>query len=170
MAAKPIRQIRIEGQIAYVTLTKGHTAVIDAADADFVGIFNWWAQEMPHAVYAARTTPRGEGKKKIFLHRYLMRPPEGMDVDHIDGDGMNNRRSNLRVATRHENACNQKIRAANTSGFKGVSFEKFTGRWAASICSNNKYKRIGRFDTVDEAGAAYAEWSRSLHGRFGRIR
>lgn len=93
--SKAIRPVRIEGDVAYVPLTKSYTAVIDAADADLVGQWNWIAQVRPHAVYAFRTTERDANGKQhtVFLHRLLMGFPASR-VDHADCDALNNRRKN----------------------------------------------------------------------------
>lgn len=105
---------------------------------------------------------------RVLLHRlaYLYMTGEWPtdDVDHIDGDGRNNRWNNLREVTRKTNIQNQrKAQSSNKSGFLGASFDKFTGRYVARINSNGKYLNLGRFDTAEEAHAAYLEAKRRLH-------
>lgn len=96
---KKIRTIRVEGNIAYVPLTHGHEAIIDACDASLVDAFNWYARVRPHTVYAVRTTRSGMVKRDSRMHRAIMGDPDGFEVDHINGNGLDNRRDNLRLAT-----------------------------------------------------------------------
>lgn len=96
---------------------------------------------------------------------YFYKKWPNLVLDHINGDGADNRISNLREATRAQNGWNQKIRSTNTSGYKGVSFEKETGRWTASILG----RRIGRFNSPETAYAAYVKRARELFGEFARV-
>jgi len=153
------------GDVAYVPLTKGLEATIDAADIPKIEGVNWCTLTASGRVYAFRGIGKGQA---VLMHRALVSAPTGMHVDHIDGDGLNNRRSNLRVATRHENAQNARLSKANTSGAKGVSWCKTTGRWKAQIMANRKAVLVGRYDTV-EAAAAALDFARDfLHGNFAR--
>ena len=162
------RQIRIDGGLAFVTLTQGCVAVIDAADVPLVEGFNWQAAKRHGIVYARRVTA-SPGRKTVQMHRALMGDPGDLYVDHIDGDGLNNRRSNLRVATHQQNLHNQRLSRANTSGLKGVVFNKRAGKWQAQIRFNGARKHLGMFATPEKAHTAYAKASAELHGEFGRI-
>lgn len=163
-----IRPIRIDGQLAYVPLTKGYEAVIDAADVPLVDAWIWLAKVDGRNVYAARLEgPRG-GQRTVRMHRVIIGNPEGMQVDHIDCNGLNNRRNNLRVATPSQNQYNKRRAANNSSGAKGVYWHKGDGRWHAQIRANNVKYHLGVFDTPEKAHAAYVAASLSLHGEFGR--
>ena len=162
MAKKEIRPIRIEGNVAYVPLTQGREAVIDAADAEIVDGRNWYLDRSGGQMYAKSDAP-----SRVRMHCLLM-GLSGALVDHNDGDGLNNRRSNLRAATRGQNACNSKIRADSTSGFRGVSLHRQTGRWHAYINSNGRRHSLGYFATAEDAAAAYAKASLQMHGEFAR--
>lgn len=163
------RPIRIDGDVAYVPLTKGYEAVIDAADVPLVGQYNWCAAVKPHTVYARRTDGSTGKERTVLLHRVLMGEPDGLEVDHRDGDGLNNRRDNLRVATNAQNQHNQRTRNDNSSGFKGVSWYGRGKKWQVRIKLNGKQRHIGYHATPEEAHAAYAAASERLHGDFGRI-
>lgn len=164
-----LRQIRVEGSLAYVQLTKGYVAIIDAADVPLVGGFNWSACESRHTVYAFRTAPKGApGPRTVQIHRQLLGFPEGLTVDHKSGDGLDNRRANLRLATHRENLCNQRLNAANTSGYRGVSWDKTRQRWHAYIKHHGRRTTLGFFTSVEAAAEAYARASEKLHGEFGR--
>ena len=99
-----------------------------------------------------------------LLHRVIMGEPEGMLIDHIDGNRLNNSRSNLRVCTNQQNGCNRGKTVKNTSGFKGVCWHKRDEKWRATI--NNKH--IGCFKTAEKAYEAYCEAAQELHGEFFR--
>jgi hypothetical protein len=165
---RKIRPIRIEGNIAYVPLTRGYEAVIDAADVPLVERQNWYASVEKHTVYATRTQRFGTKWRFFRMHRVLMGDPPGMEIDHIDSDGLNNMRSNLRVATHAENQRNSRISPKNSSGFKGVSWHKKNRRWHAQISVDGKKLHLGYFDTPEEAHAAYVAASERLHGEFAR--
>jgi len=167
------RPIRIEGDLAYISLTKGYEAIIDAADVHLVVGFNWTASVKYRtdgtlrSVYAYRK-PRVEGKQLMLqLHRVILNAPADMEVDHIDGNGLNNSRSNLRLATHAENQCNRRY-ATNSSGVKGVTWNKSSGKWMAAIVANGEKHSLGEFFDLDSAAACVASARTRLHGEFGR--
>lgn len=160
------RPIRIVGDVAYVPLTRGMEAVVDAEDVPLVSGLLWQAKpgrKPTHTTYAAT------GMKSVKMHRVIMPAPSGMEVDHIDGDGLNNRKSNLRIATKEQNRRNVAIRPDNTSGYKGVTFDKASGKWQSAIRSDGRQRKLGRYATPEQAHEAYVEASRALHGDYGRI-
>lgn len=155
--------------MAYVPLTRGKTAVIDAADAHLVGGVNWCAVKFGDTFYAA-TNRRLDGKRRVaYAHRDLMTPPDDMIVDHIDGNGLNCRRSNMRLATRAQNVRNSRRPKHNTSGFKGVSYNRKNQRWQAHIKVDSKSTYLGLYATPEDAYAAYCVASERYHGKYGRI-
>lgn len=111
-------------------------------------------------------------KKMTLMHRLITNFPKGMEVDHINGNKLDNRRSNLRVCTRSENAKNRRLSKSNKSGYHGVHYattEKRRKRWAASIRVNGKKKYIGRFFTLAEAVMAYNKSALKYHGKFATL-
>jgi hypothetical protein len=163
------REIISDGDKAYVPLTKGFVAVIDAADVHLVNGFNWTAMVRPRTVYAKRHVRTGDGTRTtILLHRVIAATPDGMQTDHRDGNGLNNTRDNLRNATHAENQRNQRLSIASTSGFKGVHWHKREKAWTAQIKCGGKAHNLGSFASAEAAAAAYAEASAALHGEFGR--
>jgi hypothetical protein len=163
------RPIRIEGDVAYVPLTKGYEAIIDAADVPLVEGFNWCSHVKPRAVYAVRTDFSGPAQRTVRLHRTIMGEPDGFEVDHRDGDGLNNRRTNLRIATSSQNKHNQRLNTRNSSGFKGVSWFTRLRKWQARIAVNGKAVYLGSYRCSTAAHFAYAKASRELHGEYGRF-
>lgn len=163
-----IRPIRIEGQVAYVLLTRGYEAMIDAEDVHLVENYNWWASSCGGLHYAVRTGPRPM-QKKSYMHREIMDAQEGFCVDHINGNGLDNRKSNLRVCTHSQNQRNQGTPRHNSSGFKGVCWSKDKQKWQAGIKINGKNKFLGRYETPEEAHKAYCDASAKYHGAFGKF-
>ena len=182
MAKHTNRQSRVDGDLAYIPLTQGYEAIIDAADVPLVSGVNWMAHVTRYrdgtirCVYAYRNTPtiqRTNGKNPpIYLHRVLTEAPVSDTVDHRDGNGLNNRRNgdqcNLRLATREQNSQNRRVsRTKTSSGVKGVCWHDQEKKWWARIRSKGKSHSLGLFGTIEDAAKAYARASASLHGEFG---
>lgn len=157
-----------------IRLPGGHVALIDDLDS-WLLFFSWHARRRYNGdgFYAARglKSPTGDGAS--YLHREVMglgslRDSAGVEVDHINGNGLDCRRSNLRLASRTENMRNMKLPKHNTSGFKGVSWLP-SGRWRAAIRSNRKTMHLGVFENIEEAAHAYDSAARELFGEFARL-
>jgi hypothetical protein len=133
-----IRPIRVDGDVAYVPLTKGYVAVIDALDVHLVERWNWGAKQDARTVYAKRGFKCGGRQHSLLIHRVILEAPAGVEVDHINGNGLDNRRSNLRLATKSQNMQNMRLSRINTSGFKGVCWDKDRGKWRAHITLDRK--------------------------------
>jgi hypothetical protein len=164
------RPIRIQGSIAFIALTQCREAIIDSDDVVLVDGYNWFARRDRNTFYAITNSPCDAFGKRttILLHRLLLNPPAGLLVDHIDGNGLNNRRANLRVATAAQNNCNQGIRSDNKSGHRGVVWSKKDKRWYARIRADGIQRHLGIFDRLEDAASAYRHASKKLHGEFGR--
>lgn len=149
-----------------VPLTQGKFATIDAEDWPRVGQFRWYARLVRGKWYAGRSVPDMRGRQRlIHLHRFILDAPDGALVDHADGDGLNNARGNLRLATTVQNAANRVIRSDNRTGFKGVGRRK-GGRFIAEIVSGGQRYYLGRFGTAEDAARAYDAKARELFGEF----
>ena len=105
----------------------------------------------------------------ILVHRFIMNTPPGMETDHINGDSLDNRRSNLRVCTHLENGYNRGKQSNNTSGYKGVYWHSQRNKWAAQIDAHGKHVYIGIFEDILEAAQAYDEKAIELHGKFANV-
>lgn len=105
--------------------------------------------------------------KSVLLHRWLMDAADGQQVDHANGNKLDNRRANLRFATRSQNAANQGIRSTNKSGFRGVHQQGT--KWRASVKKDGKEHYIGHFDRKEDAARAYNQAAVELFGEFARL-
>jgi hypothetical protein len=143
----------------------GHT-VVDDRDYDFLMQWKWHPRVYRKTVYAGRSIWNGGDQKKFFVHREIILPASDMVVDHIDGDGLNNQRANLRVCTHSQNRLNTGKRANNTSGLKGAYWSKAKRKWESYSNLNGVRRFLGRFDTAQEAHDAYVRASSVLHGEF----
>ena len=152
-----------------IKLTKGYYALVD--DRDFVKLnkYKWQAEVQPDTVYAMRR-PRIDGKSvTIKMHRQIMNTPKGIDTDHRDRNGLNNQRYNLRKCTRTQNNANSKKRINNTSGIKGVCWDKNNNKWFAQIQLHGKMIFLGRYTDKKKAAAAYAAAARKYFKKFARL-
>jgi len=148
--------------IRYIPLTRGKVAVVDATDYAWLSLHNWHLQAPGGKQYAAR---RRHGTI-ITMHREIMVPIDGYVVDHIDGDGLNNRRSNLRICTRQQNYCNRAKAPGCSSLYKGVNLHKTTGKYLVSIRFKGERTYLGSFDDEIEAARAYDRKAVVLFGEF----
>ena len=163
-----IKPIQIEGDVAYVTLTKGYKAVIDVEDVPSVEAYNWRVQTKGNNAYAVRSEPIGGGKQTtVRMHRQITDASPETQVDHIDHNGLNNKRQNLRLCEGIHNTWNARRRCNNTSGYKGVSWSGAMSKWRARINVKGEEHRLGYFDTPQEAHQAYCEASKKYHKEFG---
>lgn len=103
------------------------------------------------------------------LHREILGAAPGVEVDHINGDGLDNRRANLRLSSRQGNNCNKPAYKNNKSGYKGVSLCRRDGGWRAQIQVDGRVRNLGTFKTPEDAHVAYCAASIRLHGDFSRV-
>lgn len=147
-----------------IALTKGKYALVDDADFEWLNQWSWHARGKRN-VYVVR---KGYGKY-LLMHRELVGVPPGFILDHINGNTLDNRRSNLRVCTNQQNLMNAKLAVTNTSGFKGVCWHKGRKKWKAQInVDKNTRAHIGLFDDKHHAALAYDLWAKDIYGEFAR--
>lgn len=161
---------------AYIQLTQGKTAIVDDEFFEELNQYKWYANQPNghNTCYAVRwSRNQGTGKKILLgMHREVLRLAGvklGHSVDHKNGDGLDNQRGNLRPASIAENNRNTRISKANTSGYKGVSWNKRDRRWQAHIRHNGKQLALGYYHSPVEAARAYDAAAVTYHGEFARI-
>src|SRR4029077_2817906 len=148
-----------------ITLTRGHVAFVSDEDFEFLSTFKWHVQISKHTCYAAS---HSKGVT-TFMHRLILGAEKGINVDHVDGNGLNNVRENLRRCTQHGNSRNAFKRKPASSIYKGVSFYKRDQLWTAQIMVDRRYIHIGRFSTEAQAAQAYNRAAMVHFGDFARF-
>lgn len=146
-----------------IELSKGFTTRVSEAGYEKVKDHSWRSLRLGRRVYAVR----GSAPDLIFMHRVLIGAPKNLQVDHIDGDGLNNNESNLRLATQTQNAqgfCRKRANA--TSRFRGVSWDAKKKKWRASIRGAGITRNLGRFNSEEVAAKAYDKFARIVFGEF----
>lgn len=153
-----------------IPLSQGLVALVDDEDYALVITAGKWSATKGGGggqFYAHRRFRQADGSTKfVRLHTFLTGWPL---VDHRNGDGLDNRRANLRPATVGQNNQNRAAQANNTSGFKGVSWQRSRGQWRASIRADGRVFHLGEYTTPEEAARAYDAAALSLHGAFARL-
>jgi hypothetical protein len=147
--------------IVSIPLTQGKTAIIDAADADLVASYKWRAVRNKKQWYACTSVRR----KIVYMHRLILGTPKGALTDHKNGDGLDNRRVNLRSATHGDNARNRRGDSSQ-SGYRGVSWNAPCGKWEVSLSVDDKTLHFGLFSDAKEAALVRDEAARRFHGKF----
>ncbi|OHB60660.1 MAG: hypothetical protein A2167_04600 [Planctomycetes bacterium RBG_13_46_10] len=156
-----------------IPLTRGQFAIVDAEDYPRLGKYIWFAEGRSGSFYAVRK----EKGKSIKMHRQITNAPDHLVVDHIDHNGLNNRKRNLRVCTFAENCRNlRNIRPLDcardkpkTSRYKGVCWNKRNKKWAAAIRCKNKTYHLGYFHDEIEAATAYDRAAHKYHREFANL-
>jgi len=151
-----------------IPLSQGLFAIVDDDDYERLSQFKWHASKEGDTWYAARKNPGGV-PSTIKMHREILGSAVNVIVDHRDLNGLNNVRTNLRECTKSDNMCNRGANRNNTSGFKGVCWDKQTSKWLAQITKDGKRKCLGRFASAEAAHRAYCVAAEALHGEFKRV-
>lgn len=150
-----------------IPLSRGMFALVDDEDFERVlSVGKWYANPNAHTFYARKNFARGGTYTCVLMHSFITGLPL---VDHANGNGLDNRRSNLRSATSSQNSMNRSLRSDNTSGFKGVTLHTPPSRWRASIWHAGQRRHLGTFGTPESAARAYDRAARELFGEFARL-
>ena len=146
-----------------IALTQGKFALVDDEDFDWLNQWKWYFAKPG---YAKRDEGGRKNRKHVLMHRLIMSTPKEKGTDHIDGNGLNNQRNNLRNASILENNRNLLSRKDNKSGFKGVYWHSAIKRWAAQIKFNGKQLYLGSFNSKIEAAKTYNQAAIKYYGSF----
>lgn len=151
----------------WVRLTKGLFVLVDVADYQWATQYKWHTDSTGR--YAARAIPRGErspgGGHDVYMHRELLPVPAGIEVDHVNGNGLDNRRANLREATHQNNLWNAAPRGGKRSQYKGVTWTTSGNKWRAAV----QGEHIGAYAAERDAARAYDREARRRFGVFARL-
>jgi hypothetical protein len=156
-----------------IALTQGQFAIVDDEYFEELNKFSWCLYKDHNTCYAKRKLPAIDGKKiTLAMHRYILGLTDSkIFVDHINGNGLDNRRENLRVCTNSENLRNRSKQKNNSSGFKGVSWHKASQKYSAQIkgININGKKHLGLYVCPIQAAKAYNEAAIKYHGEFAQL-
>lgn len=145
---KKTNSYKVVDNIVYVKFNNvDEEFICDLEDWEKLKEINWWGKISKWGTYACATI---NGQKYRF-HRLIMNCPDDMQVDHINGNTLDNRKCNLRVVTNRQNSINSAIPKSNKSGYKGIYFDKSRNKWVANIKINYKTIFLGRFENIEDA-------------------
>lgn len=148
-----------------IKLTRGKFSIVDDEDYEKASLITWHLFPGRCTDYAI-TNKEG---KSLFLHRFIMDAPKGLQVDHINGNGLDNRKENLRLCTSTENKRNTKKHKRNKSGYRGVSLDSRSGKYRAQISTGEKILHLGLFADPEDAARSYDEAAKKYHGKFASL-
>ena len=154
-----------------IQLTRGQIALVNDEDFEMLSKYTWHCKNNKHTKYAFRCYHENGKTISVWMHREVLgiSNDKSKRGDHIDFNGLNNTRENLRVATHKQNNCYKNSAKNSRSKYLGVSFCKCTNKWMANITNDYKQIKIGRFESEVEAAMAYNYKAYFLHGEFANL-
>lgn len=153
-----------------ITLTKGNVAFVDNEDYDYLSQWKWSWLSNRWGGYAVRVTrKKGQKQQMIYMHRLIMKATKDFEVDHINGNTLDNRRVNLRVCIREQNGKNMGRHKDSRSQYKGVRLTRGGRKWQARIWDGEREIFLGGYDTAEEAALVYNDAAKRLHGEYARL-
>lgn len=149
-----------------IYLYGGKVTVVDEEDYEELSKYKW---SLTSNGYAKRTECNNIGRKTVRMHRQIMKVNENQELDHINGDKLDNRKGNLRIVTHGQNMFNKKRYANASSKYKGVRFYNVTNKWISRIGINRERIHIGYYATEEAAAKAYNNKAKELFGEYARL-
>lgn len=159
----------LEDGTTVVFLTQGTRCIVDTDEWKNLKDFSWYAGGHKHRRYVTSQKTVAGKRTVYYMHRMITGCPDGLMVDHINHDTLDNRKQNLRVCTNQENQFNKKAKVTAKTNYKGVYFFRRTSRWYAQICLNGKNKHLGYYKTELEAAVAYNNAANRHYGAFSYL-
>ena len=165
------RRLRYGYAFRKIPLTQGKYAIVDPEDYEQLARYKWYALRNGREYYAVRNVPAGKDRRKdLRMHQVIMGTAEGKFIDHINHNGLDNRKANLRIVTKQQNNWNRrKKRGNNSSRYKGVHWVKSEKKWRAGITCNDRTIFIGYFDDEKAAAMAYDDKAKEVFGDYASL-
>lgn len=153
-----------------IKLTRGLISIIDDEDFDKVNLYKWYAAKNGNTCYAATGITINKKQKTLLMHRYILGCEDKKDlIDHIDMNGLNNQKNNIRISNKYQNSSNRNKTALNKSGYKGVCWDKRSNRWRAQLVVKQQKIYLGTYYCLIKAAKAYNEAAIKYHGEFAKL-
>lgn len=149
-----------------IELTQGRYTLVNDEDYEYLNQWKWCVNSCNMVL---RGTSKNGKQKSILMHRVIMQPPSDLQIDHKNGNRLDNRRNNLRICTQSQNCMNRKATTKGISGYKGVTQYIDGERWIARIEVENKKIRLGLFNDIKKAALAYNKAAQKYHGEFALL-
>jgi hypothetical protein len=151
-----------------VPLTQGYNAIVDDEEYERVAVYNWAVEVRPNTCYASSNLGQGRNAQRVRLHRFILTPPTDMQVDHINRNGLDCRKENMRLTDWTGNGRNIiQPQGEGGTGYRGVYKHHYSERWIARIRDNTGRKlHLGTFESPELAAVAYDEAALRYHGEF----
>jgi len=150
-----------------IKLTRGKVTIVDNEDFDYLNQFKWKAQKATHSWYANRVEYINGKQRILYMHRVIICANKGQIVDHIDMEGLNNQKHNLRICSVSQNAMNRKPLLLKSSKYLGVC--RYKNKWRAGLKHEGKQHHLGDYDSEIDAAIAYNSGAKRIHGDFARL-
>ncbi len=148
-----------------ISLTQGKFAIVDDEDFEKLSKYRWYAYKVGNTFYAGRNFNKRPNQRRISMHRFIMKTPDGMDTDHRNMNGLNNQKHNLRICTKTQNNQHRKPDKNSSSKYKGVCWQRNSKKWQAHC----KRIYLGLFSNEIEAAKVYDKAAQRLYGEFAYL-
>jgi len=154
-----------------IPLTQGKFALVDDSDYEDLNRYKWCVMESDNIFYALRSVRISKNKYHILMHRVILglSRGDGLLTDHIDRNGLNNQRNNLRIVNHSQSSRNRRLQSNNSSGYRGVSWHGRRKKWRAAIQVGSQYKYLGYFSSKVNAALAYNNAALKYCGEFAQL-
>ena len=168
------RKLRYGYTFRKIPLTQGKYTIVDPQRYEELAKYKWFAVRSESGYYALRMTKAKKGsgvrQKGVRMHRVILKPTKGKFIDHINHNGLDNRRANLRICTAQQNTWNKRKQRGNySSKYKGVTWLRSENKWQVRIVCNGKRIFIGYFDDEKAAAMAYDDKAKELFGEYAAL-